>query len=51
MIEEALAPMTFLYPTRTLRVERTGSGSFTVDEDTSLLDIARLVLAFKDAGT
>lgn len=50
-IEKALAPTTFLYPARTLRVERAGSGSFTVDEDTSLLDIARLVLAFKDAGT
>lgn len=50
-IEKALSPTSLLNPARTLRVERAGSGSFTVDEDTSVLDIARLVLAFKQAGS
>lgn len=50
-IEKALSPASLLNPARTLRVERAGSGSFTVDEGTSVLDIARLVLALKQAGS
>ncbi|MDC4232627.1 LCP family protein [Actinomyces sp. B33] len=50
VVGKAMSPSTLLNPARTLRVERAGSSAFTVDEDSSALDVARLVLAFRSAA-
>lgn len=48
-VSKAMKPATLLNPMRALRVERAGASAFTVDQDSSVIDVARLVLAFREA--
>lgn len=48
-VSKAMKPATLLNPMSALRVERAGASAFTVDEDSSVIDVARLVLAFREA--
>ncbi|MST64850.1 transcriptional regulator [Schaalia hyovaginalis] len=50
VIGEAASPSSLLNPSRALRLERAGSRAFTVDESDSIIDVARLVLAFRSAS-
>ena len=50
VIDKSASIGTFVNPARTLRLERAGSESFTVDEDSSVVDVAKLVLAFRSAS-
>ena len=49
-VSTAMSPGTLLNPVSALRLERAGAGALTVDLDSSVLDVARLVLAFRSAG-
>ncbi len=51
VVSEAASPATLINPARTLRVERAGSKSFTVDEDTSIMTVASLVMALRSASS
>lgn len=48
-VSKAMNPATLLNPISALRVERAGASAFTVDQDSSVIDVARLVLAFREA--
>ena len=48
-VSKAMKPATLLNPISALRVERAGASAFTVDQDSSVIDVARLVLAFREA--
>lgn len=48
-VSKAMKPATLLNPMSALRVERAGASAFTVDQDSSVIDVARLVLAFREA--
>lgn len=49
-ISTAMTPSVLLNPVSAFRLERAGAGALTIDQDSSVLDIARLVLAFRSAG-
>lgn len=49
-IKTALSPSTLLNPVSAWRLGRAGSSALTVDQDTSVLDIGRLVLAIRQAN-
>ncbi|WP_312349285.1 LCP family protein, partial [Actinomyces sp.] len=49
-VSTAMSPSVLLNPVSAFRLERAGSGALTVDEDSDVIDIARLVLAFRSAG-
>ena len=51
VVSEAASPATLINPARTLRVERAGSKSFTVDEDSSIMTVASLVMALRSASS
>ena len=51
VISSAASPSTLINPAKTLRVERAGSRSFTVDEDSSVLTVASLVWALRGASS
>ena len=51
VISSAASPSTLINPVKTLRVERAGSKSFTVDEDSSVLTVASLVWALRSASS
>ena len=51
VISSAASPSTLVNPAKTLRVERAGSRSFTVDEDSSVLSVASLVWALRSASS
>ena len=51
VVSEAASPATLINPARTLRVERAGSKSFTVDEDSSIMTVASLVMALHSASS
>ena len=51
VISSAASPSTLVNPAKTLRVERAGSRSFTVDEDSSVLTVASLVWALRSASS
>lgn len=48
-VSKAMQPATLINPSSALRVERAGASAFTVDEDSSVLDVGKLVLAFRSA--
>ena len=48
-VSKATQPATLINPSSALRVERAGAAAFTVDEDSSVLDVGKLVLAFRSA--
>ena len=50
VIGKAASPSSLLTPSRALRLERAGSRAFTVDESDSIIDVAKLVLAFRSAS-
>lgn len=49
-VSSAMSPSVLLNPVKAFRLERAGSGALTVDQDSNVLDVARLVLAFREAG-
>ena len=51
VISSAASPSTLLNPAKTLRVERAGSKSFTIDEDSSVMTVASLVWALRSASS
>ena len=51
VVSEAASPATLINPARTLRVERAGSKSFTVDEDSSIFTVGSLVLVLRSASS
>ena len=51
VISSAVSPSTLLNPAKTLRVERAGSKSFTIDEDSSVVTVASLVWALRGASS
>lgn len=51
VISSAVSPSTLINPAKTLRVERAGSKSFTVDEDSSVITVASLVWALRSASS
>ena len=51
VISSAASPSTLVNPAKTLRVERAGSRSFTVDEDSSVVTVASLVWALRGASS
>ena len=51
VVSEAASPATLINPARTLRVERAGSKSFTVDEDSSIMTVTSLVMALRSASS
>ena len=51
VISSAASPSTLINPAKTLRVERAGSKSFTVDEDSSVITVASLVWALRSASS
>ena len=51
VISSAASPSTLLNPAKTLRVERAGSKSFTIDEDSSVMTVASLVWALRGASS
>ena len=51
VVSEAASPATLINPARTLRVERAGSKSFTVDKDSSIMTVASLVMALRSASS
>ena len=48
-VSKAMQPATLINPSSALRVERAGASAFTVDENSSVLDVGKLVLAFRSA--
>lgn len=48
-VSKTTQPATLINPSSALRVERAGAAAFTVDEDSSVLDVGKLVLAFRSA--
>ncbi|WP_022867684.1 LCP family protein [Schaalia vaccimaxillae] len=50
VISSTLSPSTIINPAKTLKVERAGSKSFTVDEDSSIFNVTQMVLAFRKAS-
>ena len=48
-VSKAMKPATLLNPMSALRVERAGASAFTVDQDSSVIDVARVVLALREA--
>lgn len=51
VISSAASPSTLINPAKNLRVERAGSKSFTVDEDSSVVTVASLVWALRSASS
>ena len=51
VVSAAASPATLINPARTLNVERAGSKSFTVDEDSSIFTVGSLVLALRSASS
>ena len=51
VISSAASPSTLVNPAKTLRVERAGSKSFTIDEDSSVVTVASLVWALRGASS
>ena len=51
VISSAASPSTLINPAKTLRVERAGSKSFTIDEDSSVMTVASLVWALRGASS
>lgn len=51
VISSAVSPSTLINPAKTLRVERAGSKSFTVDEDSSVFTVASLVWALRSTSS
>ena len=51
VVSAAASPATLINPARTLNVERAGSKSFTVDEDSSICTVGSLVLALRSASS
>lgn len=51
VISSAVSPSTLINSAKTLRVERAGSKSFTVDEDSSVITVASLVWALRSASS
>ena len=51
VVASAASPATLINPARTLKVERAGSKSFTVDEDSSIFTVGSLVLALRSASS
>ena len=51
VISSAASPSTLLNPAKTLRVERAGSKSFTIDEDSSVMTVASLVWVLRGASS
>ena len=51
VIASAASPATLVNPAKTLRVERAGSKSFTVDQDSSVLTVGALVMALRSASS
>lgn len=49
-VTTALAPTTLINPAATLRMERAGVNALTIDDDSSVTDVAHLLLAFRKAG-
>jgi cell envelope-related function transcriptional attenuator common domain len=49
-VSSAMSPSVLLNPVTAFRLVRAGSGSLTVDQDSNVVDVARLVLAFREAG-
>jgi hypothetical protein len=49
-ISTAMSPSTLINPVSAFRLERAGAGALTVDQGSSVVDVARLVLAFRKAG-
>lgn len=48
-VSKAMKPATLINPASALRVERAGASAFTVDRNSSVTDVGRLVLAFRSA--
>jgi len=51
VVAAAASPSTLINPVKTLRVERAGSKSFTVDEDSSVFTVGSLVWALRSASS
>ena len=51
VISSAASPSTLVNPAKTLRVERAGSKSFTIDEGSSVVTVASLVWALRSASS
>ena len=51
VISSVASPSTLVNPAKTLRVERAGSKSFTIDEDSSVVTVASLVWALRGASS
>ena len=51
VISAAASPSTLVNPAKTLRVERAGSKSFTIDEDSTVVTVASLVWALRSASS
>ena len=51
VISSAASPSTLVNPAKTLRVERAGSKSFTIDQDSSVVTVASLVWALRSASS
>ncbi len=51
VVNKAATPASLLNPSRLLRLERAGSSSFTVDESDSIIDVMKLILAFRSAAS
>ncbi|WP_043536040.1 LCP family protein, partial [Actinomyces polynesiensis] len=49
-VSAAMSPSVLLNPLKAFRLERAGAGALTVDEDSNIVDVARLVMAFRKAG-
>lgn len=49
-VSSAMSPSVLLNPVSAFRLERAGSGALTVDQGSNVIDVARLVLAFRKAG-
>lgn len=49
-ISTAMTPQVLANPVSAFRLERAGAGALTVDRSSSVVDVARLVLAFRSAG-
>lgn len=48
-VSTAVSPQTLLNPFTTLELERAGATALTVDQDSSVVDVGQLLLAFKKA--
>ncbi len=49
-IKTAMSPKVLINPISAYKLERAGSSALTIDQDSSVVDVARLVLAFRSAS-